>query len=494
MAMNVKVRSDRLITERQRKEKIQEHLICSNLEQIKHEQKALWENRTADVIRSNKIEEKIGTIKGMKDQKLAERRKKLAEMLADEQRAYEHEMVEKEETPQQRMEKMAVRAYELKKRREDERQSVVQEKLYQQWRESIDELRQADSKLFELHTLASRDRQVAEKAMRGDIEAREDAVFQALWQEGYHAKVEREEREKELKKERCDQAKKTLETQLYLKQVKEQDARDIEQLEREEMKRHWAAQEQEEAEQQVRDKILAREERKTMDEFAKVQKQMKEDEEHLAKEQDRQFVLSVLAREKALAEQEELEKQKARQKTIEFTEALKLEMARKAESEERLIQMQHEEAERQWQKRYAQWEKEEIARRKLMNEVYTDRADQVRVKEQVRDHIKNEVMEDRKRVDDEVGRLEEIEKERSKTEALVRQRHQEELFREMDYHQVQRHRQLQQHAIEQRQAMIAEEKYQRAMDAEKGKAVEITKEIMNMREKSKHQTLAPWEK
>jgi trichoplein keratin filament-binding protein len=233
-----------------------------------------------------------------------------------------------------------------------------------------------------------------------------------------------------------------------------------------------------------------------MDEFALVQKQMKDDEENQVKLQDRQFVLSVLAREKALAEQEELEKQKARQKTIEFTEALKLEMARKAESEERLIQMQHEEAERQWQKRYAQWEKEEIARRKLLEEVYTDRAEQVRLKEQVRDHVKDEIKEDRLRVDAEVGRLEEIEKERSKTEALVRQRHQEELFREMDYHQVQRHRQLQQHAIEQRQAMIAEEKYQRAMDAEKAKAVEITKEIMNVRETTKTQqkVVAPWEK
>merc|ERR1719375_2356193 len=170
-------------------------------------------------------------------------------------------------------------------------------------------------------------------------------------------------------------------------------------MEREEMRKHWSAQEEEEAEQQIRDKILAREERKTMDEFAKVQKQMKEDEDNLAKQQDRQFVLSVLAREKALAEQEELEKQKARQKTIEFTEALKLEMARKAESEERLIQMQHEEAERQWQKRYAQWEKEEIARRKLMEEVYTDRAEQVQVKDEIRKYVKSEVMEDRKKVD-----------------------------------------------------------------------------------------------
>merc|ERR1719243_125546 len=147
-----------------------------------------------------------------------------------------------------------------------------------------------------------------------------------------------------------------------------------------------------------------------MDEFAKIQRDQRELEDTTEKEQDRQFVLSVLAREKALAEQEELEKQKARQKTIEFIEALKLEMARKAESEERLIQMQHEEAERQWQKRYAQWEKEEIARRKLMEEVYTDRAEQVALKEKVREYVKSEVVQDRTRVDQEVERLEEIEK------------------------------------------------------------------------------------
>merc|ERR1711998_574535 len=132
----------------------------------------------------------------------------------------------------------------------------------------------------------------------------------------------------------------------------------------------------------------------------------------MEKQQDRQFVLSVLAREKALAEQEEQEKHKARQKAIEFTEALKVEMAKKAESEERLIQMQHEEAERQWQKRYNQWEKEELARRKLMEEVYTDRASQVKLKDQTRENMKKEIIEERKRVDDEVGRLAEMDKEK----------------------------------------------------------------------------------
>merc|ERR1712046_270453 len=116
-----------------------------------------------------------------------------------------------------------------------------------------------------------------------------------------------------------------------------------------------------------------------------------------------------------------------------------------------------------------------------MEEVYTDRAEQVRVKDEVRKHIKAEVIEDRKRINAEVGRLEEIEKEKLKTGGLVRQRHQEELFRAMDYHQVQRHRQLQQHAIEQRQAMIAEEKIRRAVRMEKDKAETIMRNIVDNR-------------
>merc|ERR1719247_3424256 len=101
--------------------------------------------------------------------------------------------------------------------------------------------------------------------------------------------------------------------------------------------------------------------------------------------------------------QEEAEKEKARAKTIEFTEALKLEMARKAESEEQLIQMQHEEQERQWKKRYATWEKEELARRRLLEEVYADRAEQVKLKEETRNAQKKDILADRERIDAEVA-------------------------------------------------------------------------------------------
>merc|ERR1719229_2037511 len=105
-----------------------------------------------------------------------------------------------------------------------------------------------------------------------------------------------------------------------------------------------------------------------------------------------------------MAEREEAEKTKAKKKAIEFTEALKLEMARKVESEEELIKLQKEESERQWAKRYAAWEKEELARRALMEEVYHDREEQAKERDMVESEIK---------------RLEAIEQERVEGEGLV---------------------------------------------------------------------------
>jgi len=223
-------------------------------------------------------------------------------------------------------------------------------------------------------------------------------------------------------------------------------------------------------------------------------------EAELERAQDKAFVSEVLTKERLLSEKEAYEKEKAKQKTREFNQALKIEMARKAASEEELIRLQEEESERQHQKRYAQWEKEELARRDLMCEVYNDRAEQVRLKQDMRDHLKSEVQKDRERIDAEVDRLSAIEAEREVGESLVSKRHQEELFRQMDYHQVQRHRELQQHAIEQRQAAIREEKIRRAVASEQKKATQIMQDVVDGRNANKARQMgqqgvvAPWDK
>merc|ERR1719352_223024 len=265
------------------------------------------------------------------------------------------------------------------------------------------------------------------------------------------------------------------------------------------MKGLWDQAEKETREQHEREKIAAAVERKKVDAFMYIQRAEREAKEAQEKQEDRQFVQSVLAKERALAEKEEADRQRAIAQAHESNEALKVEMARKAESDAELIRMQNEEMERQWQKRYVQWENEENARRSLLKEVYEDRAKQVEIKAAERQAAKDDRYAEAGRIKIDQARLDELEHDKEMTEALVRKRHQEELFRQMDFHQVQRHRELQQHAIEQRQAMIAEEKLQRALEAEKSKQHQMAEEIFTKRadnqQKMQSATLtAPWDK
>jgi len=492
----VRMRADQAILKRQQVEFHHEQRVAGELDQFKVEQKGLWENKLAGVIRTNRVKGKAAEMERQHKADLQERRRMLAAKLSAEQKAYEQEMVDREETPAQRMDKMALRAYELKKRREDERKAVVQEKLYQQWRSGIDDLRTMDSNIVALKVIADRDFQLDEKMVQKAEEKAHDEFYDKLWHEGYLAKIEREEREKAMKKERNGQQTKTLAVQLEIKQARVEEEKDQEAAEAVEMKKLWAAQEQEEKDAAVQERIQAKVERKKADEYMFIQQKQRAEEERLEKEFDKEFVNGVLERERKLAAMEEEEKNKAKKKAIEFTEALKVEMARKAESEEELLRLQHEESERQWAKRFEQWEKEELARRGLMEEVYSDRAEQVKLKHDMRESVAAELEKERECVEAEVKRLEAIEQERMEGEALVSKRHQEELFRQMDFHQVQRHRQLQQHAIEQRQAAIAEEKVRRAVNIEKDNSKRIMSEVLEKR-RNQRQTAsvtAPWDK
>merc|ERR1719377_99174 len=275
----------------------------------------------------------------------------------------------------------------------------------------MDELRHADSKLFELETMATRDWQVEQRQKKADMDDAERAVYDALWQEGYMAKVEREERENALKHFRNSEANDTLAQQVAYKRAHEAAEREQLATEKEEMKRLWAEADKEQREQHEREKIAAAVERKKVDAFMYIQRAEREAREKQEKEEDRQFVQSVLAKERALAEKEEADRQRAIAQAHAFNEALKVEMARNAESEADLIRLQNE-----WQKRYKQWEAEELARRNLMQEVYEDRAKQVELKAAERSRAMEERGKDADRMKQDMERLEALEQEKEMTE------------------------------------------------------------------------------
>merc|ERR550525_1590706 len=138
---------------------------------------------------------------------------------------------------------MAARAYELKKRREDERKAIVQDKLYQQWRAGIDELKNMDSKIVQLKTIADRDFQLDEKEKRRFEDKEQEEFYDKLWYEGYQSKIARDEQEKAAKAERNSQLVKVLGVQLSMKETRVHQEKEKETGEAEEMQALWAVQE-----------------------------------------------------------------------------------------------------------------------------------------------------------------------------------------------------------------------------------------------------------
>lgn len=487
----MQIRADRAIVKRQAQELVHEKFVSDEVERFKVECKGHWENKSADVIRKNRVKGKAAALEAQHKASLQERRKQLAEKLSAEQRAYEKEMVDREETPQQRMDKMANKALDLKKRREDERKAVVQQKLYQQWRTGIDDMRAMDGKIIQLKTISDRDFQLDEKAAQAEEEAAYHKFYDDLWKEGYAAKIEREEREKQMKKDRETLQVKTLAIQTKMKQDRIEEEKVKEKAEAEAMAKLWAAEVQEAAEAKVRVVVAAFNERKNADSYMNIQQRQRAAEVAAEKEFDKNFVAAVLERERKITETEEAEKALAKKQTKEFTEALKKDMARKAESDAELERLQAEEMERQWQKRYVQWEKEELARRSLMEDVYADRAEQVKFKAKQREEALAAHFAEKELVDVESHRMEHLEKQRAEAELEIARQHQEELFKQMDFRQVQKHRQLQHHAIEQRQAAIAEEKIRRAVAHEKVTSNQIMADIMANRETQRPKSIVP---
>eukprot|EP00439_Symbiodinium_sp_Y106_P001943 s2927_g1.t1 len=81
--------------------------VANQLDQFKVEQKGHWENRMMSVIRGNRVKGKVAALQAQQQAQLQERRLRLANKLSDEMKAWQREMVEREETPAQRMERMS---------------------------------------------------------------------------------------------------------------------------------------------------------------------------------------------------------------------------------------------------------------------------------------------------------------------------------------------------------------------------------------------------
>ena len=124
-----------------------------------------------------------------------------------------------EETAEDRNQRIAQRAAQLKADREAERKAFVDAKLEERWRSSVDELRQADAKLWQLETLSVIEQQINEKKTSEQREQEENQVYEAMWQEDYREKLAWELREREARAASHANVKKILDSQVAQKEL-----------------------------------------------------------------------------------------------------------------------------------------------------------------------------------------------------------------------------------------------------------------------------------
>ncbi|KAF4660609.1 hypothetical protein FOZ61_003891 [Perkinsus olseni] len=389
-----------------------EERVSAAVESSSLQKLAEWENKGGQLYRKQRVNACIADLRKRRQLFLHHRRAKLSELLKREEAMYAQELEDRRETSEQQNEKLRERALKLKAEREEERMAIAKEKEYQRWRASLDELRQADHELFALEVVATRDQQLTEKEDVKKMEKEEEAIYDRLWQEGYKTKVVRELAQEQIKAARTALAKETLDEQMKLKKAEEKDKSRALEQEREYMKSVWK--EVEDDKRRTVEEAAAKniEDRRRMDEYALQTKRARDAEKEREKQQDRQFILNVLASEKKLAEKEAMERALRMKQEHEFNEALKAEMALRAKSGEELARLEDEEAERQWQKRFAQWEAEREARLELLKEVYEDREKQVELHDRLRQRRKEEVEGERRQIDADVEEFYKLAEER----------------------------------------------------------------------------------
>uniref|UniRef100_A0A452T6D3 Methyl-CpG-binding domain protein 1 n=1 Tax=Ursus maritimus TaxID=29073 RepID=A0A452T6D3_URSMA len=226
-----------------------------------------------------------------------ERRNKLRELLASEESGYFTEMQLKEETIEEKKDRMRDKTRLLKEKKEKERQDLVAEKLNQQFRERCEELR---AELFCIHQKKVCEERKAQIAFNEELKRQklvEEQMFSRLWEEDRLAKEKREAEEARRQKELVENTRLGLNAQITgikaqrqaEQQLKEEEARFVEDMAREqEIYRQYVAQrrEEERAQEKELDRILEAEKEKK---FAETDKELR-----LEKEARRQLVNEVM--------------------------------------------------------------------------------------------------------------------------------------------------------------------------------------------------------
>ncbi|RUS79147.1 hypothetical protein EGW08_013094 [Elysia chlorotica] len=313
----------------------------------------------------------------VKSSNLKRRRDKLGRLLAEENQAFQDELKGLSRPSTARLEDMKARADGLKSAREEKRQKLAEEKLYQHWRENNPELRKAESEMLNEHVVGEWGDQMCEKEERLESARQENEVFARQMEEERLAALELERQREEARLTEQKSLKEVLREQMLEFKTREAEAKQWRLHQEELMRQKWELEQIEEQQRQREEERRKKDLGRALLRQHKAQMMRKSRVIQEELEQDRQLLESLIEKETENATLQTARREQSRadaqwmKQVIE--DQLKLEKAREAE----LDMLYQEEAARMWQKRESEWEKERQARQRLMAEVLEERQAQI---------------------------------------------------------------------------------------------------------------------
>lgn len=435
--------------------------------------KAHWEAKSDNIVTQANFTKRFKEIRAVHSQQLDARRKKLSELLRAEEELYKREYIERQETPEDIRKRMAQRLDELRTVRESERRQEVQTKYDQRWRDSADELRNQEGKLAAMHCRLHQEQQMWEKEQNNLMHQEEEKIFNELWIEDKRRKdqdeLQRLQKKDELNQERLNY----LSWQRNIRENQRRALNEREQLEKQMLNEEWEREKQrEQAIKRERDRII-RERNLEIIQHNELTKQLKTEEEQRERELDKILINEIVKKEQSEEQAELNERVQRRMEAKEMIKHYNLRAKQEGDMEKMIEEYAKAENDEQWRRLDQKWEMEEKARIMLMTEVYESRAREIDYRKKLAEEEKERDRLEKEKIAREVAQAEELERMRKTALRMNKVQNQDHLRWQIEDKDKRKQNSTQEEMLEKRAAKMAEIQYQRKIDEEKKKGMEL---------------------
>lgn len=437
----------------------------------------------ADAIEERKTWKRgVAQMKENRKIKLEERRRKLKQLIAREEQEWEIEMTTQGEGEQQRKMRIKQRIAELKQKRERERQDFVQQIEERRFVEGARELRAVDERIEAEKVSVQREMQMLEKQNKLEGKWREEQLLAQMVEmeiEKQERRV-RVEREKRIREE--TEKNRILEQQMMDMKAKLQHEKEEQERKAKQMKQRWRVEEEIGKRENVKERQRKEARREQAEQFNRSQKQRRNHLETQEKNQDREMVEQLVAREDCLRRVEEEQKLRYKQETREFFKNIKNRSAELRVNEKKIEILLKEEMERQWKKKEIEWQKEASKREQLMRKVYQHRYKQIEDKKENIKRLGNQKRQERRQIQDKTHQWE-----REEQDAVVREMRKMRGFKHGILQQIEQKylkekKRLLDEADEARLSEIERQEYEHRLLLERNKRLKLLEEVRALRD------------